>query len=511
MYRLHRAIHGVASSYILLAATALYSLGSIPVALHYLDKSQFGLWVVMGTVAGYLNLMDMGITGAASRMLIDHKDDRDGGEYGSLLKTGLLVCSIQGGIIFLTGLVLSRWLSQLLAIPDSLQLSFIQLMQWQCGAMGLSFSMRILGMMLGAHQRMDISNYTGAFGLIVNLGIQWIFFHLGQGVMSLAFGALGATLFAGVSQFAACFKQGFFPARGSWGRMSWIHFKELFLFGKDLLIVSAGAQMIMASQSIVITRMLGLEAAAAWGVGTRVYHLLNQLIWRISDMSGAAFAEMMIRGEYERIKDRYKTIAMLSFSVAGWVAVSFVSCNSLFIKIWTHGKINWPVENDILLGILMIIGAIVHCHGTFILVTKKIGFMRYIYFLEGSVFVILSFLVARQGGVSAIIFSSIICSLLFSGSYLVWRICDYFGLKVQVVAFGWILPASKMLGILLPVFLVAIYLTKNINNLEELGINIMLTITMGLYLLYRFGVDQTLKQEIKNRAPSWLSRYLNYL
>jgi hypothetical protein len=32
----------VASSYILLAAAAVYSLATVPVALHYLDKERFG-------------------------------------------------------------------------------------------------------------------------------------------------------------------------------------------------------------------------------------------------------------------------------------------------------------------------------------------------------------------------------------------------------------------------------------------------------------------------------------
>jgi len=502
-------MHGVASSYILLAATALYSIGSIPVALHYLDKSQFGLWVVMGTVVGYLSLMDMGMTGAASRLLIDHKDDRDGGEYGSLLKTGLLVCSIQGGIIFLIGLLLSGWFSRLLAIPISLQLSFAELMQWQCGALALSFCLRILGMMLGAHQRMDISNYVGAVGLVVNFGIQWILFHLGKGVMSLSFGALGATLFVGLSQFVACLQQGLFPTWGSWGRISWMYFKELFLYGKDLLMVAAGNNMIIASQSIVITRMLGLEAAAAWGVGTKVYNLLNQVIWRISDMSGAAFAEMMIRGEYERLKDRYKTIAILSFSVAGLVAVSFACCNSFFVTLWTNGKIHWPMENDILLGILMIIGSIVHCHGTLILITKKIGFMKYICFLEGSVFVILSFLVARHGGLPAIILASIICSLVFSGSYLVWRICDYFGLKVRVVMVGWMVPMGKLICFYIPINILIYYLFINLSYVFRMSAEIFVAVTAGLYLLLRFGVDKTLKKNISGRLPFWAAPYLN--
>jgi len=44
MARLRRALHGVASSYLLLAASAVFSLMSVPIALHYLDKDRFGLW-----------------------------------------------------------------------------------------------------------------------------------------------------------------------------------------------------------------------------------------------------------------------------------------------------------------------------------------------------------------------------------------------------------------------------------------------------------------------------------
>ena len=47
MSRLKRAIHGVASGYVMLAATAVCGLASVPVALHYLSKEQFGLWALM--------------------------------------------------------------------------------------------------------------------------------------------------------------------------------------------------------------------------------------------------------------------------------------------------------------------------------------------------------------------------------------------------------------------------------------------------------------------------------
>ena len=323
MSRFRRAVHGVASSYILLAATALYSLGSVPVALHYLDTERFGLWVVMGTLVGYLNLIDAGMTSAAGRLLIDYKDDRDGGNYGSLIKTGWLVSVLQGCIIFVIGLAMAGTFARLLLVTPALQPEFIRLVNWQCGVLALLFATRAFGLILVANQRMDWSNYSGIFSLVVNFATQWFFFHLGYGVVSLAFGALAATLVSMMLQALACSRLRLFPQPGRWGRFSWVRFRELFGFGKDVFLVIVGTQLITASQSIVIARTLGMETAGVWGVGVRVFNLLNQVIWRISDMSGAAFAEMLARGEIARLQDRYRSLVMLTFSLAGWVAVSF--------------------------------------------------------------------------------------------------------------------------------------------------------------------------------------------
>ena len=437
------------SSYVLLAATALYSLASWPVALHYLDTKRFGLWIVMGTLVGCVSLIDAGMTSAAARLLIDHKDDRNGGNYGSLIQTGWLVSVLQGTIIFFIGLALAGTFASLLAIKPELRPEFIQLVNWQCGAVGLMFATRMLNLLLNAHQRMDLANYIGVGGLLVNFAAQWVFFHLGFGVLSLALGALAAVLAGVTASGVACTVLKLFPAASGWGRVSWPHFLELFNYGKDVFLVAVGTQLIMSSQIIVITRVLGAETAGVWGVGLRVFSLLNQIIWRLYDMSQSALAEMLARGEISRLRDRYRSLAILTFSLAGWMAVSFALCNSLFIPLWTHDKIYWPVENDLLLAVWMVILSVVQCHNKFVLLTKQIHFMRYVYFLEGMIFVALAFLVARRGGLPAIIGCSIVCSTVFSGAYGIWRISRFFEISFHEVALVWLRPMLKvLLGIL---------------------------------------------------------------
>jgi O-antigen/teichoic acid export membrane protein len=505
MSRFKRAIHGVTSSYVLLAAVAVYSLASVPMALYYLDKERFGLWALMGSLVGYLSLIDAGMSGSAARLIIDHKDDRDGGHYGSLIKTGCLVSLVQGAIILVTGLVFANSFARLLAIPAKLQSEFIHLVYLQCGVAALSFATRILSLVLGAHQRMDLVNYTGTLSLAVNFAALWVFFHFGFGVLSLAWAALCATVTTVVCQWLACEVFKLFPGRGGWGNASWVHFKEIFAFGKDIFLVSVGTQLIMASQTIIITRMLGLSAAAVWSVGLRVFNLVSQVIWRISDMSGPAFAEMMVRGEIARLRERYRAVVILTASLSGFAAVSFVLCNSLFIPLWTHGKIQWPVMNDVLLGAWMIVMAVLHCHNSFVLLTKKIGFMRYVYFVEGMVFVTLSLLVARAGGLPAIIACSIACSTFFSCAYGVWRVSHYFNFSFREVGWDWLRPMGKMLLLYLPLATLAWWALMSLPALLRLGANVMVASFIGSYLFFRYGMTRAFQAEILTRVPRSLN------
>src|SRR3954469_13199355 len=99
MSRLQKFTQSVLSGYFTIATQALYSFASIPLALHYLSTAEFGLWGLTLDVSAYIALIDAGMSGSVSRVLIDHKDDQASGTYGSIIKTGALVGVVQGVLI----------------------------------------------------------------------------------------------------------------------------------------------------------------------------------------------------------------------------------------------------------------------------------------------------------------------------------------------------------------------------------------------------------------------------
>ena len=492
----------------MLAATAVCSLASVPVALHYLSNEQFALWALMMTLVGYLNLVDMGMSGSIARLLIDFKDDRDGGHYGSLIKTGWLVLLTQGLIVLAAGLIFARSFAWLMAIPANLQPEFIQLMNLQCGIVALGYAVRIFGHLLTAHQRMDLANYAGTLAPLVNLAALWVFFYFGFGVFSLVWAMLCATLVNAAIQWIACEMWGFFPRRGGWGITSWTRFKEIFNYGRDLFLVSVGTQVILSSQTMIITRLMGLENATVWNVGTRTFNLLLQAISRVVLSPQSAFSEMIVRGERAKLRDRCRSLVVLVASLSVFMGVSFALCNSLFITVWTSGRIFWPPLNDLLLGAWLVVLSVQSCHSSLILVTKQIGFMRFVFFVEGAVYVVLAVLTAPVGGLPALIACSIFCGTTFTGAYSAWRASRYLGYPLGEVVFRWMRHAGIVLLCFAPPALLCRWTTGGLEPLPRLAIAIVLAATLGLFVLLRFGVPPELQAEFQERAPAMAGRLL---
>jgi len=511
MSRFKRVLHSVASGYINLVATALYVLVSFPLAMHFFAREEagvkkFALWALLSQVMGYFSLIDAGLYTSVSRLLIDHKDDRNGGAYGALIKTSVAVSVVQGAILLAAGFFLAPACTHLLKIDDALAPDFIRLLRWQSVIMGASFAVRVFGQLFYANQRPDIVNYTQAVSLAVNLAVLWLAFKESAGVYSLLWANAATLGFCTAVYWVQSLRLRFFPDRGAYGRIEWPQFKEVFAFGKDLFLIGVGYQFILGSQTLIISRnqaTLGLEAVALWSVGTKIFTMVYQLVWRPGDFASPVFSEMMVRGERERLCQRYGSFAMLTASLAGWIAVGYVLCNSLFVAIWFNGKFAWPAGNDVLMAAWLVLVGLVRLHGTFITLTKQVGFARYIYFLEGLVFLVLATVTSRWGGLPAIIACSVICSACFSFTYGLWRVRRYFELDQRTVLLKWQTPALKMLAVMIPVAAVVWWGGHRLPVWPRFLINGFVGLVLGGFCFLRMGVPAPLQVEILNRAPGW--------
>lgn len=515
MSRLKRFSSGLLSGYTVLGANVAFSLASVPLAFRYLSEAEFGLWALASQVALYIGLLDFGLSGAGMRILVDHKDDSEGTDYGGVIQTSLLVNFAHALLVVLGGVGAAFVIGPLLDVPVELQRQLRWLMIGQSILTASGHAVRTAPMVLAAHQRYNAVNVAQTLLFGLGLAVLWIAFRNGLGVFSLMW-AQGVTQVLGaVVAVVACVRSKLLPERGRWGRPAWRWFWELFSFGRDMFLFSVGNLLINCSQSILITRVAGLEAVAVWSVCTRVFVLATQMVNRIFDYASAALAEMMVRGERDRLFSRFKSMVVLSASLSVVAGVTFAVSNQAFVRWLTAGKIGWAGVNDWLLAAWLLILVLVRNHTGLVGLTKEFRSMRYLSFFEGLFSVGLGWVALRYGGLTAMLVVFLLGSLFISFPYSTWRTSEYFRLAWRTAALGWLWPSFRLACALVPVGLVAGWLAKPWPPLVGLCMSGLAVGAIGVVLLLRWGIDHSLQKEIASRMAvasprlrSWLLRGL---
>jgi O-antigen/teichoic acid export membrane protein len=275
----------------------------------------------------------------------------------------------------------------------------------------------------------------------------------------------------------------------------------LFGFGKDMFLISLGEQLISASQTILISRGLGLEMVAAWSIGTKVFSMVWLVTRRILDFSIPPLAEMLVRKEYTQLRERFKAVTVVSALIGCLAAVLIAACNTPFVSVWTHGKITWTTGKDVLLGMWLIVLSVRHCHISLVGVTKDVRFMRFVFLFEGLVFIVLAGLAERWVGLAGIIGCSVACTVGISGFFGIWRSSEYFGIPLSEVGWKWLKPLSRPLFILVPVAVAVCWSTGPLAEWARVLIRGGVLGSLGMFVILRYGLPVELKRELIHRLP----------
>ena len=388
----------------------------------------------------------------------------------------------------------------------SLSSAFLWLMIGQVLLTAATFSTRIFGQVLYAWQRMDVSNYSGMIQLVVGFAVLWIGFLLGFGIFSLLAGSVAGWICGTVISALACLKLGFWPKAGEWGRASRARFRELFNYGAEMFLISIGTQLILSSQTMLVSRQLGLEAAALWSVMTKVFTLVSQIVLKIVGNAMPAFAEMQVRREWDRLWSRYRALFITTNVFAGWCAVLFTACNGPFVTLWVQGKFSWPPLDNALLAVWLVISTQQCCHNSLIMCLKEIRSLKYVYLLEGAVFIGAALAVLPSDGITGMLICSVAATTLFTWFVGAWRVKGLSKMGWKPLLWDWQLPLFRLLAVLVPLALVTGWLLRGQSAWLQFLVPGALLSFIGAGVALRFALPADLTVEISGKLPPPLRR-----
>jgi O-antigen/teichoic acid export membrane protein len=295
---------------------------------------------------------------------------------------------------------------------------------------------------------------------LLSLAIIWPLLAADYGLSALPWSFLPPVVLLSTVSWLACRRLGFLPAKIRLSDFRFSKFRELFKLAADFFLINIGTQLLEASQLMIVSRTMGLPAAAIWSVSTKLFTLLFQVTAKIENTAVVFFSEMIVRGEREKLQSSFRQMYQLTGGLAVCGMLGAAAVNPYFVAAWAGSEVLWPAINNWLIATLLILNLLLRCHTDFAMHTKQVGLLRFLFFFESLAFVGTALWAAPRFGFAGILLAAIVCALLFRSVYAIHRTAAYFQVPVREVAFRWLaflaLPVAAMalVATLLPALVV---------------------------------------------------------
>lgn len=411
MSRKRLLTRGVAIGYLALLAQIFYSLASIPLALSYLSRAEFGMFSVVLAVISYLGLAEFGMTQGFNRHLFECKDGTDPARYGRYFMAGMMALGGVALFILILGTGAIFLTAPFFRIPQDLLADYHWIMFGMVLVAFCHMATRMLCTPLYVHQRHDLMQ----FSQLCQYGIMYLLlFHglkAGWGVYALLANHIAAFLWSFCFSVICCLRLGLYPRRGCWSLPHPEEWRSVLRYSRDMFIFQLGTKLAAGMPMLLLPRLLGLDAVAIWTVCSRPFSILKQFVSKPYEYALPMLCEMYARKETQRVAKRWCQVTQIiaTLSVCGFAIAA--AHNTLFIRLWTGGKIHWDSGNDWLLALkFLTVIAGVAAMGS-IGFRKRMGNVRFVPFLEAALLLVNALWMTRLWGISGLLLAGVLAPL----------------------------------------------------------------------------------------------------
>jgi O-antigen/teichoic acid export membrane protein len=325
-----------------------------PYVVHHLGNTQYGIWVLLGSLVGYLGFLDLGVRGAVMRFVANLHAGENHDEAGRMASAGLALFSLLGLLALTIAVVLALAARHLFTIPEAmLGAARIVLI---LGGFNIAIALvsGVFGGIITARQRFDISSsvqmiieVTRALGVLLAL-------HLGYGLVALAVVQLTISIARGGIDFVV--SRRLYPelriGLRSWSRQ---HVRQLLGYSMYAALLHLSALVILQMDAIVIGAFLPVAMITFFAIAGNLTQSGRALVAGISQTVAPRVSALQGRGNVQDAGRVVVTSGRLATLVLLPIVLTFILRGSAFIGIWM-GQSYAELSGKVLIVLSLLLG-----------------------------------------------------------------------------------------------------------------------------------------------------------
>lgn len=488
---------GILLSYVNISLHAIIGFIYVPILLHYIGKSEYGLYQLMGSLIAYFSIMDFGLSAAVIRFYSKYMalKDQIGMEnilaisvfgYGAVTVFSLLV----GGVCYKFLDVIFAGSMTLLEINEAKQIFLLLLLN-----IVITLSTMVFRSVINAHERFFFLKGMETIELVMQpLLVVLVLQHNPNAFSVAAVQTLLNFLLSGARVYY-CFHDLHVKIHFHyWNHELFSEFKKLAL---SVFAVSLIDQVFWKTNQIILGIISGTTAVAVYSIASLIYMNYMALSTAISGVYLPHVTGMVARKEpISSLSELFIQIGRWQYYLLALVATGFIIFGKQFIALWAGPGFEDSYIITLLIILPFTVDLIQNIGLAIMQAMNRYDFRARIYFLTGVLNLVMAIpLGIKYGGIGCAVATGI-SMIVGNGFIMNW----YYAKEIHLaIASFWrqIGRISLVTGICLMIGYAANVYFWSQGGIGPFVLKAVMYTILYMVMIYAFAMNQSEQEKIQ--------------
>ncbi|MGE7602912.1 oligosaccharide flippase family protein [Peribacillus sp. NPDC097675] len=326
---------GASLSYVALFINILISIIYTPVMLNILGQSEYGLYSLASSAAGYIGILNFGLGNAVIRYTAKYRtlNDEEGCSnlYGLFLKIYLTL----GFLALIAGSLLTLNVDSIFS--SSINVNDIHKLKLLMGIMVLNIStgigLGLFSVIVLAHEKFIFQKMIVIVSSLVNPILILPLLYMGYGSIAMAIiTTLLNVLFIALNIYY-CFKR--LKIKISFGKFEPKLFKEIIIFSSYIFLNLIISQLYTSTDQVILGIFSGTVAISVYAIGASFTGYFSGFSSAISNVFLTRVSGMVIKEVTNKeLSDLFIKIGRIQYIIISFALSGFIVFGQEFINLW---------------------------------------------------------------------------------------------------------------------------------------------------------------------------------
>jgi len=331
----------------------LTSLILVPMTLNYLNPTEYGVWLTLGSIMTWITLFDIGLGNGLRNKLTEAFSNGDIVKAKSLVSTTFALLTIIIGIFLFFFLIINPFLDWSVILnttaESSKNLSKIVLIVFVF--FSFQFVLKTVGTIFISDQKPAANDFLGAISSLLSLIVIYILSKFTSGSLlyvAITFSSLPALVFLVTCFFV--FNHRYDSIKPSVQSIDWSYGKDLMNLGVQFFILQIGGLILYFTSNIIVAQLFSPYDVTVYNIAYKYANIISMVCIIIITPLWSSSTDAYQQNDWKWFKNIEKKMLKV-YVLVFFVALILLFASSWFYKFWIGDSVSIPFK----LSLIMII------------------------------------------------------------------------------------------------------------------------------------------------------------